>query len=299
MRSLVLVVDDDETIVEALTSMLQVENIACDGTLDRASAEVMMRDRFYPVIVADIRLHTEEEGFLLLEEIHRISPGSRVISMTGYSTPELEAEARQRGSVRILQKPMASAEILSAINDLLAEIERLAAAQTDLNLEALYAGVRKLMYSIPIRQYRLTADEAEDVVQEAWLLFLERRGLILNNSSWLAGTVRNLSRRQIDRSRRSREKFCSTDTIENVAAVKSQSLDDHIAIQASLATLDPTTRTLCTLIAIEGYSYDEVSLATGLPLGSIGPMYLRAKKKMQSSATKKTPASRSGRMTAH
>jgi RNA polymerase sigma factor (sigma-70 family) len=286
MKSLVLVVDDDETIVEALTFMLQVENIDCDGTLDRASAEAMMRATFYPVILADIRLRTEEEGLLLLDEIHRISPGSRVISMTGYATPELEAEVLQRGSSRILQKPMASIEILSAINDLLAEIERLAAAQADLNLEQLYVGVRKLMYSIPIRQYRLTADEAEDVVQEAWLLFLERRGWIFNNTSWLAGTVRNLSRRQIDRARRTRERFCSTDTIENVVHAAVETPDDRIALRAALESLDPTTRTLCTLIAVEGYSYDEVSLATGLPLGSIGPMYLRAKKKMQASATK-------------
>jgi RNA polymerase sigma factor (sigma-70 family) len=297
MKSLVLVVDDDEMIVEGLTSLLHAENIGCDGTLDRPSAEAMMRDTFYPVIVADIRLQTEEEGFLLLDEIHRLSPGSRVISMTGYATPELEAAARQHGSCLVLQKPMASAEILSAVNDLLAEIERLAAAQTDLNLETLYAGVRKLMYSIPIRQYRLTADEAEDVVQEAWLLFLERRGLIHNNTSWLAGTVRNLSRRQIDRARRTREKFCSTDTIADVATTTSASPDDNVALQAALKTLDPASRTLCTLIAIEGYSYDEVRLATGLPLGSIGPMYLRAKKKMQSAAG--AQIARSGSVTEH
>jgi RNA polymerase sigma factor (sigma-70 family) len=285
-------------VVEALTSMLEVENIDCDGTFDRTSAEAMMRDRFYPVILADLRLHTEEEGLQLLEEVHRISPGSRVISMTGYSTPKLEAEALQRGSTRILQKPMATTEILSAINDLLAEIERLAAAQADLNLEQLYVTVRKLLYSIPIRQYRLTADEAEDVVQEAWLLFLERRGWILNNSSWLAGTVRNLSRRQIDRACRTREKFCSTDTLENEAHVNGGTPDDRIALHAALETLDATTRTLCILIAVEGYSYEEASLATGLPLGSIGPTYLRAKKKMQTVAGK-TGTPRSKQIVAH
>jgi len=34
-------------------------------------------------------------------------------------------------------------------------------------------------------------------------------------------------------------------------------------------------------IAIKGYAYDEVSAITGLPIGSIGPMYIRAKSKMR------------------
>jgi RNA polymerase sigma factor (sigma-70 family) len=283
MKSLVLIVDDEAAIVEGLTAMLSFENIECAGASDRLSAQAEMQKRFYPIILADIRLRTEEEGLELLDDVRRLSPRSRVISMTGYGTPELRAEVMQRGSTLVMQKPMQSVEILSAIAHLLTEIEQLANAQATENLDELYADVRKLLYSIPQRQYRLNADEAEDIVQEAWLLFLERRGAILDNRSWLAGTVRNLSRRQIDASRRSREKFCSTDDMENLASER-DTPEDRIAMQTILATLDATSRSLCNLIAVEGYSYDEVSAATGLPIGSIGPMYLRAKKKMNASA---------------
>jgi DNA-directed RNA polymerase specialized sigma24 family protein len=48
-----------------------------------------------------------------------------------------------------------------------------------------------------------------------------------------------------------------------------------------MAVLDDQSRDLCRLIAIEGYAYDEVSARMNLPLGSIGPMYLRAKSKMR------------------
>jgi DNA-directed RNA polymerase specialized sigma24 family protein len=44
--------------------------------------------------------------------------------------------------------------------------------------------------------------------------------------------------------------------------------------------LDDQSRTRCILIAVEGLAYDEVSKRLSLPLGSIGPMYLRAKSKM-------------------
>jgi DNA-directed RNA polymerase specialized sigma24 family protein len=48
-----------------------------------------------------------------------------------------------------------------------------------------------------------------------------------------------------------------------------------------MAVLDGQSRDLCQLIAVEGYAYDEVSARMKLPLGSIGPMYIRAKAKMR------------------
>jgi len=280
MKPRVLIVDDETSIVAGLTAMLELENIECAGALDRLTAQTLMRTSFYPVILADIRLHTEEEGLEFLDDVRRISPRSRVISMTGFGTPELKAEVLQRGSRAVMQKPMKSVEILSAVAGILEEIEQLAEQQWTLDIDQLYAEARKVLYSIPQRQYGLTADQAEDIVQEAWLLFLERRETIENNRSWLAGTVKNLSRRQIDSVRRSREKFCNTDDIQNLTNDRSSDLNNTLALDAVLSGLDATSRSLCTLIALEGYSYDEVSAATGLPIGSIGPMYLRAKKKM-------------------
>jgi DNA-directed RNA polymerase specialized sigma24 family protein len=45
--------------------------------------------------------------------------------------------------------------------------------------------------------------------------------------------------------------------------------------------VDERTRALCNLIAIEQRSYDEVSHTLNIPLGSVGPFYIRAKKKMR------------------
>lgn len=281
MNGRVLVVDDEEAIVDGLLCLLEAEAIESSGAFDRLSAEALLEGTFYSVIVADLRLHTEAEGLALLEGIRRISPRSRVLTLTGFITPELEEEVLRRGSAMVIRKPAAAPEILAAIGDLLAEVEKLAAAQETLDLEQLHLGLRRLLHSIPQKRYGLTADEAEDVVQQAWLLFLEKRDLIRTARPWLIGTVSNLCKRQIDLLRRRRETFVGDEALADLVDLSVAPADSAIALRQALSTLDPLSRALCSLIAIEGYAYDEVSERMGLPLGSIGPMYLRAKARMR------------------
>jgi RNA polymerase sigma factor (sigma-70 family) len=282
MAGKVLVVDDEEAIVEGLLGLLQFEAIESSGAFDRLGAESLMQGTFYSVIVADLRLHTTAEGLELLDAIRRISPRSRVLTLTGFATIELENEVLRRGSSKVMRKPAQAEEILGAIADLLAEVEKMAAAQETLDLEQLHLGMRNLLHSIPRKRYGLTADEAEEVVQQAWLLFLEKRDLIRTARPWLIGTVANLCKRQIGASMRHRETFVGDDMLAELPDANVSS-DDNIALRQALASLSEESRTLCILIAIKGYAYDEVSAITGLPLGSIGPMYLRAKSKMRMS----------------
>ncbi|MBV8545178.1 MAG: sigma-70 family RNA polymerase sigma factor [Acidobacteria bacterium] len=281
MARRVLIVDDEEAIVEGLLSLLECEEIESNGAFDRLGAELLMEETFYSVIVADLRLHTEAEGLELLDAIRRISPRSRVLTLTGFATFELEEEVLRRGSTQVMRKPAPAEAILGAIADLLAEVEKMAAEQEPLDLEQLHVGMRKLLHSIPRKRYGLSADEAEEVVQQAWLLFLEKRELIRTARPWLIGTVANLCKRQIGASMRRRETFVSDDVLAELPDTDIESYDDNIALRQALDSLSEESRTLCILIAIKGYAYDEVSAITGLPLGSIGPMYLRAKSKMR------------------
>jgi len=281
MAGRVLIVDDEEAIVEGLLGLLQCEAIEGNGAFDRLGAESLMEETFYSVIVADLRLHTEAEGLELLDAIRRITPRSRVLTLTGFATLELENEVLRRGSSKVMRKPAPAEDILGAIADLLAEVEKMAAAQETLDLEQLHLGMRNLLHSIPRKRYGLTADEAEEVVQQAWLLFLEKRELIRVARPWLIGTVANLCKRQIGASKRRRESFVGEEVLAELPDTNVDSSDDNIALRQALASLTKQARTLCILIAIKGYAYDEVSAITGIPLGSIGPMYLRAKSKMR------------------
>src|SRR6202011_807708 len=120
MKPRVLVVDDEQTIVVGLTALLALNDIESAGAFSRLSADAMIKRTFYSVILADIRLHTEAEGLELLDDIQRLSPRSRVVSMTGYATPELELEVRARGSSSVIHKPATTGQIVGAITDILA-----------------------------------------------------------------------------------------------------------------------------------------------------------------------------------
>lgn len=239
-----------------------------------------MEDTFFPVIVADLRLRTDSEGLELLDGIRRISPRSRVVTLTGFSTPELDEEVLRRGAVMVIRKPAGGLEILEAISRLLAEVERLATSQDTLEFEALHLGLRKLLHSIPRKRYGLTSEEAEEVVQQPWLLFLENRDVIRKIRPWLMGTVANLCKHRIGLISRRRETFVGDQELAQIPCTRVEN-DSEIALGQAMAVLDAQSRDLCRLIAVEGYAYDEVSAKLKLPLGSIGPMYIRAKSKMR------------------
>jgi len=280
MEKRVLVVDDEATIVDGLLSLLEVENIEAAGAWDCDGALAMLSELFYPVIVADLRLHSEAEGRRLLEAIRERTPKSRVMVLTGYATPQVEDDLLASGVSIVLRKPSTSEVILDAISALLEEIER-EAGVGEIDVEQLYLTLRPKLRSIPQKRFGLSPQVAEDVVHDAWLLFLRKRGLIREAAPWLAGTVANLSRQQIDRRVRKREAPDGEALVAAMTDYRGASITDVIAIREALDQTDDRARTLCSLIAIEGYSYEEVSAATGIPLGSVGPLYIRAKKKIR------------------
>ncbi|MGN6185287.1 MAG: sigma-70 family RNA polymerase sigma factor [Thermoanaerobaculia bacterium] len=276
----VLVVDDEVAIVEGLTALFEFEQIRTIGANDRESAEAILGDEFCPVIVTDLCLHTQMEGMMLLETIRAKSPRSRIVILSAFATPELEEELLQRGVAVVLRKPSSGDVIMEAVYALLDAIEKEAPAIDEtLDLETLYLSVRKRLYDIPRHRFGLSADRAEDVLHDAWLLFLQKRGIIREAAPWLAGTVANLARQQLDKKKRRKE--TPEDDLGEMHDPRHGDMIDRVALTAALDRVDERTRQLCVLIGIEGLSYDEVSAATNLPLGSIGPLYIRAKKKLR------------------
>jgi len=275
----VLVVDDEAAIVEGLTMVLEAESIESASASDASSAVALIGETFYAVILADLCLKTTADGLRLLEEIRRLSPQSRVITLSGYVTPELHEEVTRRGVSVVLHKPMAASVIIAAIRDLLWEIEQEHAANPEDDLTTLYEKVRKVLYSIPRRKYGLSHEAAEDVAQQAWLLFLEKRMGVRDPRRWLSGTAVNLSRQELSRAGRTDggDPDMTFDAIEGTAPQHA----DVFAVRQALQRLDARSRDLCEWIGIEGFSYDEVSNATAMPLGSVGPMYMRAKTRLR------------------
>ena len=269
----ILVVDDDPHVLEALTELLDLEDLRPAAAPDCATAEAMVASHFFPVILADIRLRTDAEGLRLLESIRRLSPRSRVASMTGSATADVEARARELGALLVLQKPFDDAALLAALREMLAEVER---AEDD-DLEVVYVKSIAALRAIARGRYRFPAADAEELIQETWCLFLEKRRAVREPRAWLSGTIANLCRQEIER--RSRERARAADEMPQLPVFVME--DEVLAVRQALARLDERSRALCEMLGMERRSYEEVSAAAGIPIGSIGPLFMRAKEKLR------------------
>src|SRR5436190_6558088 len=268
----ILVVDDDPMIVEGLVEMLRIESFDASGVFDRETAEEALAKEFYPVVLADLRLRSEEEAWRLLDAIARISPNTRVASMTGYATDEIEQKLRERGAALVLRKPIEITEIVALIRDMVTALE---AAQSE-DLDEVYRQSYAQLAGMARKRYGLGPDEAQDILHEAWCLFLEKRAAVRTPKAWLSGTVVNLCRRWIE----DRVRWRGPDAME-IDRPAAGNTETSLVARDALARVDARTRRLCELIAVEGLRYDEVSDAMHIPIGSVGPLYMRAKKKMR------------------
>jgi DNA-directed RNA polymerase specialized sigma24 family protein len=275
----VLVVDDEPAITDGLIALLEIEQIDASGAYSREEAEARIAEEFYPVILADLRLRTEEDGLLLLQAIRERSPDSRVATLTAWATPEMEARLMELGSRRVLRKPMDFDDIIAVVQEMLGQIDVVASQPgAPIDLDALYMQVRPILYAIPQRRYGLTSDEAEELVQQVWMIYLEKQRLVEHPKSWMAGSMANLSKQMIHGKARFRSS--SVELSESLAAPEVPR-DAVLMVREGLARLDARSRLLCMQLGMEGWSYEEISRETGIPIGSIGPLYIRAKAKLR------------------
>jgi DNA-directed RNA polymerase specialized sigma24 family protein/ActR/RegA family two-component response regulator len=276
--SRILVVDDDPMIVESLQETLSEESLASAGAYDQASAEALIRNEFFPIILADLRLRTAEEGLALLAMIQQSSPDSAVVTITASADDVIKIRLRDLGSRTVLLKPVHPDVLISLVREMLTEIEESAALLGDEGIEVLYTAVTPQLRGLAYRRYGFSGDDAEELVQRAWLLYFEKRSAIRAVRAWMKGTIMNLCKQEIQQRCRRR----SFDDDYDIPTETVCGADDaRIAIRQALGVLDGRSRELCVRIGLEKQTYDEVSIAMHLPLGSIGPLFIRAKERMR------------------
>lgn len=139
-----------------------------------------------------------------------------------------------------------------------------------------YAG---LVWAI-IRNHRLNSGDAADVSQTTWLRLVENVGRIQEPSrvgAWLATTTRRECLRVIGQSRRL---VLLANAEDYDAAAPYEPGVDHALLAAErdeevrrgLQQLSPRCQELLELLMLDPPpSYEEVSAAMGIPIGSIGP----------------------------
>ena len=267
----VLLVDDDPTITSALAAILDVHDIRTCIAGDRESAEALLAEQFFPLVLSDLRMRDDDDGLRLFEAVRRMSPRTKVAAMSGHMTPEAERALRAAGAVAVLQKPFDISEFLVIIRQLLD------AAGDPQDFAAIYTATTPRLRAMLARKFRLNAADAEDLLQQAWCFLLEKQHEVRDAGAWLAGTVCNLARQLIERRAREHdlaampERLCMVD----------RDPTSSIAVRTAMTKLDVKSRQLCELVGVERLSYAEASEALRMPLGSVGPLFIRAKQRLR------------------
>ena len=112
----ILIVDDDESIREVLTSILTDEGYIVDAVDTGEKAIKATHEKFYNLALIDIRL-PDMEGTKLLTKLKDTIPKMRKIIITGYPTLQNAIEAVNFGADAYITKPINMEKALKIIHE--------------------------------------------------------------------------------------------------------------------------------------------------------------------------------------
>ena len=112
----VLLVDDETAFLLSARKVLEGPDLSIDTVDNFEEAIEMIEHSHYDIVVTDIRLTdvTSREGMDILRYVTERHPGTKVILLTGYGSPEIMEKAYAMGAVNYLEKPL-SGSILKSI----------------------------------------------------------------------------------------------------------------------------------------------------------------------------------------
>ena len=126
---MIVVVDDDETIVDAMRVLLEQWQclVVTAGSGSEAVAKLSMKLQLPDALVCDYRLHNKETGLdvirLLHEEFNQDIPA---LLITGETTPD-EIQKIRTSATPVLHKPIQASALRSALIDLMQKKTRVQA----------------------------------------------------------------------------------------------------------------------------------------------------------------------------
>jgi DNA-binding response OmpR family regulator len=117
----ILIVDDEELIVMAMRRYFEGLGYAVDAAHELEEAQALLANYSYDLVIADLRLTGigGVEGLQIVSDVHQRCPGTRVMLLSAFGTPEIERESFNRGADAFLQKPKAMMEIATVARTLL------------------------------------------------------------------------------------------------------------------------------------------------------------------------------------
>ena len=101
----ILVVDDEEDFIATLVHRLRKRGWSSEGVLSGGAAIARVATSDFSVVLLDMRL-PDMDGGLVLQEIKKIRPTSRVVILTGHASVSEGEEGIKNGAFDYLLKPV-------------------------------------------------------------------------------------------------------------------------------------------------------------------------------------------------
>ncbi|MCP4147461.1 MAG: response regulator [bacterium] len=120
MEKRLLIVDDDKTVRYAYKKLFQFAGVKVDSAKNIEKAEAFMKKEKYRAVVTDLRLNAESplEGLLILENMKKINPETKLILITGYGSEAVQKKAKELGVDYYFEKPVPIDNLIKILKSL-------------------------------------------------------------------------------------------------------------------------------------------------------------------------------------
>lgn len=115
----ILIVDDEQSILLSLTHLLKIPGVEVIACNEIEQAEEALGNSHFDIVIADIRMSGVNgiEGLELLSYVKQHFE-TEVIIMTGFGSPEIEADAYLRGAYHYFKKPIEIKDLMQRVSSL-------------------------------------------------------------------------------------------------------------------------------------------------------------------------------------
>jgi two-component system, OmpR family, response regulator len=116
----ILLVDDNATLCFAMSEYFKLHNYQVDCAHNVEEAATRLNTSGYAVVIADLELSGTHnlDGFKVIKMAQEQCPETRIITLTAYGSPDVEAAAKDCGANAFLHKPKPLSEVARIVFEL-------------------------------------------------------------------------------------------------------------------------------------------------------------------------------------
>jgi DNA-binding NtrC family response regulator len=111
MTPKILIVDDEPDVIEFQRRYLERRKYNVFTAANTPQAIEAVTKESPDIVFLDLRIETDTQGLVILEEIKKIRPDTTVFLVTGIIDREIESQALALGANEVLHKPLPNEEL--------------------------------------------------------------------------------------------------------------------------------------------------------------------------------------------